>query len=179
MTKSFSLSCLVLSRISVGETDQVVTTLSALRGKLRVVAKGSRQLHSTKRAALEPGNIVTAHCINTASMPLLTQARLTSSARQAATSLARLRRFHQLLEIVDRLFVEEELEAELYEFVLSIRRQLLEPAGRHHQARRQLEELVVRLGYPSLAQTSHRNVNEYVSQLTGRGLHSFEYLLVK
>jgi DNA repair protein RecO (recombination protein O) len=73
---SFTTTAIVLKRVSVGETDRIVNLLTQDFGKISVVAKGVRKMSSSKRASLEPGNIIRAFCIQTKSLPILTQATL-------------------------------------------------------------------------------------------------------
>src|SRR5690554_4752709 len=50
----YRVNAIVLRRRDLGETDRIVTLLTAERGKLRVVAKGSRRPSSRIAGYLEP-----------------------------------------------------------------------------------------------------------------------------
>ena len=67
-SKNFNVNGIILKRNKVGETDRVVTLLTQDYGKLVAVAKGVRKLTSSKRAALEPGNLVRAYFVKTKSL---------------------------------------------------------------------------------------------------------------
>lgn len=177
--RSFSCQAVVLKRVSVGETDRVVTLLSQEFGKFAAVAKGVRKLSSSKRAYLEPGNHITAYCINTKSMPLLTQANLLSDTAEVRTSLLKMRQLSQLLEIFDQLFVENELEDELFELILNTRENVLSPTMSVKRIRTQLEKLILTLGFQDPHDTKFANINEYISSLTDKKMNSFEFLTVK
>lgn len=177
--RSFSCQAVVLKRSSVGETDRVVTLLSQEFGKIAVVAKGVRKLSSSKGAYLEPGNHITAYCIVTKSMPLLTQANLIADTAEVRTSLIKMRQLNQLLEIFDQLFVENELEPELFNLILSTRQSVLAITPSVKTIRAQLEQLIQILGFQDPQDTKFLTISEYITSLTDRKMHSFEFLTVK
>ena len=100
--KSFTQKCLVLRRTNVGETDRIVTLLSREQGKFSCVAKGVRKLSSSNRAYLEPGSLVSAHCIVTKSLPLLTQTTLIDDTSKMLHDLSSFRALSQVLETLCR-----------------------------------------------------------------------------
>ncbi len=176
--RSFTVTGIVLKRYNTGETDRIVTILSQEMGKITTVAKGVRKLHSSKRAVLEPGNYVKAFCIATHSMPILTQATLIEDTATARETLKKMRQLHQFLEIMDQLFVEEELEVDFFDDILNARRHIISPTGNIQVIRAAFEKILVTLGYhdPDVKLTS---ILEKVSELTERPLRSYEYLVVK
>ena len=177
--RNFNCQAVVLKRVSVGETDRVVTLLTQEFGKIAVVAKGVRKLSSSKGAYLEPGNHINAYCIATKSMPLLTQANLISDTADVRTSLLKMRQLNQLLEIFDQLFVETELETELFELILQTRENVLQAVPSVKKIRGQLEQLIQILGFQEPQDTKFLNISEYISALTDKKMHSFEFLTVK
>ncbi len=170
---------LVLKRVSVGEADRIVTLLTAQRGKIVAVAKGSRKLTSSQRSALEPGSQIRAYLVETNSMPILTQAILKSDAQFAHQSLTHIKKLLQLLEIFDRLFVESENDAELYFLSIRLITMLKQPVIPTQSIKNGLNELVVGLGFPSLEETDHKSITDYVAELAEQKMHSFEYLSVQ
>lgn len=178
-SRTFNCQAVVLKRSSVGETDRVVTLLSQEFGKFAVIAKGVRKLSSSKRAYLEPGNHINAYCVATSSMPLLTQASLISDTAEVRTSLSKMRHLHQLLEIFDQLFVENELEPELFSLILNTRESVLAANPVVSKIRSQLEQLILILGFQDPQDTKFLSISEYISSLTDRKMHSFEFLTVK
>ncbi len=179
-SKTFSCQGLVLKRTSVGETDRVVVLLTAEMGKLACVAKGVRKLKSSMRAALEPGNLVKIHCVKTKSMPLLTQATLLADTTSVRGSLVSIRHLTQLLEIVDRLFVEEELDTNIYHHVLHLRDSIVITHQSNGQVKLQLTALLEKLGYHTQGLTdSQTSVLDIVADISERPMRSFEYLSVR
>jgi DNA repair protein RecO len=176
--KSFSTQALIIKRSNYRETDRFVTLLTPSRGKLMVVAKGVRKLNSSKRAFLEPGNIVKALIINTKGPALLTQATLLSAGLRNGANLSKIRQLLQILEIFDKLFVEEELEPTLYALVLEIRKLVLLKRQNRQLIQDKLCQLIEMLGFQNPKESQHKSIIDYVSALSEKKCKSFEYLKV-
>ncbi len=177
--RTFSEIALVLKRSNTGEADRVVTLLSAARGKFAVLAKGARRLNSSRRALLEPGSLIKGFFATTQVIPLLIQAQLLEDTALIRGNLVKLRQLAQILEILDRLFVEEEIEPTLFDLVTTIRRQVVSPRKTSTTITRDLNRLIEALGYQGLNQTTHTNILDYIAEITERPMKSWEYLLVK
>ena len=143
-----------------------------------VVAKGARRLNSSRLGALEPGNLVKIQLHHTHHWPILTQAQVQSDCRQIRSGLVKLRQLSQLMEIVDRLFVEEELSPAIFELILSIRAKILLSQPTKKTVINQFNQLFQQLGYPSVREAGHDNVTGYVASLSDRPMKSWEYLVV-
>jgi len=178
-SRSFTTNGIVLSRRDLGETDRLMSLLSEDRGKIAVIAKGVRKLQSTQRAFLEPGNYVRAFLIETKSLPYLTQTQIIDDCSQMSRSLASLRALSQILEIFDRMFVEEELEPSVFELVLKLRTQVVNNQVSPRHMRELLGELISQLGYQHPDFSKYSTIAEYVSALTDKPVRSFEFLMVK
>jgi len=175
-SRSFSTPAIVLKRTSVGDSDRVVTLLTQKKGKIVSVAKGVRKLKSSKRAFLEPGNLIKAFFIETKSMPLLTQATLIDDFSAAKINLSKIRQLAQVLEIVDKLFVEEEDVANFDQVVKAL--ELLKKNGHHRsQIKTILMEIISQLGFEDNGSTK-KSLLERVEQITDRKMKSWEYLTV-
>lgn len=173
-SKSSISIALILKRTNTGEADRIVTLLTREGGRLVTVAKGVRKMQSTKRAYLEPGNLVKIQLITTKSLPILTQATLVEDTAGMRTSLASIRQLTQLLEILDKLFVEEEIESHVYELIIQIRHKIV--AGSKLNLKKDLTQLVEWLGYQNLAETDFSSILDYVADITGQKMRSFEWL---
>lgn len=179
LLRSVSTSAVVLKRNNIGETDRMVTLLTQEMGKITCIAKGVRKMTSSNRANIEPGNLITAYLIQTKQLPLLTQTRLINDFAFSKQSLPKLRQLTQVLEMIDRLFVENLEDVELFTQITQILRDINAPAGRNHQLKERLHSLVTQLGYQSLADSGHATLLEYVAEITDRPMRSWEYLQVK
>lgn len=175
--KTYSVTAIVLKRVSVGEADRVVTLLTREQGKLVCVAKGVRQLTSSKRAYLEPGNHIKAFLVATKSLPLLTQAQLHDDFNTAKKDLTKIRQLQQILEIVDALFVENQAEEILFDEVLSMLKRIAQPRPVNGYIRGRLEYLIENLGYPKPSDP-HQPITDYISQLVDKPLRSWKFLKI-
>lgn len=173
--KNFICQGLVLKRSNVGETDRVVVLLTPEKGKIACIAKGVRKLKSSRRATLEPGNIVKIYCVNTKSMPLLTQAELVEDTTAVRSSLISIRQLTQLLEVVDRLFVEEELDEHIFADVLEIRSTVIDQQLSNGLVKKKLLHLIERMGFEP-SEGKDKSVLDIVASISERPMRSFEYL---
>jgi DNA repair protein RecO len=173
-----TVQALVLKRSNVGETDRVVTLYSPEQGKIVCIAKGVRKMSSSKRSLLEPGNQVRAFVIPTASLGIITQVTLLSDLSAVWHDLNLLRKVSQVLEIIDKLAVEADPEAELYAITIDLLTTIANKTATDQSVRAQLDQIIQLLGYPSITTTNHRSVSSYIEEITERSLHSFEYLKV-
>lgn len=176
--KTFVTEGIVLKRSSVGETDRIVTFLTRDFGKLVAVAKGVRSLTSSRRAHLEPGNLLKLFVVNTKSLPLITQTSLIASQSSQHPSLADVRRLSQILEVLDRLFVEGDIDQGSYLKAIKLREAFVSDSP-HHVIQTLLGSLLEQLGYQDYRETSHTSVLDYVAEITEKRMKSFEYLQVK
>lgn len=174
--KSFITPAIILKRKNVGESDRLVTMLSPEYGKFVAVAKGARKINSSKRALLEPGSYIKTFCISTKSLPLLTQAVPIQDFAETRSSLIKIRQLAQILEITDRLFVEDEPSPNEFALVL----EALEHLHTHDKAgaflKKQLEQLCVAMGFQHPQDSQFGSILEYVAALSDRPMRSWEYL---
>lgn len=177
--KSFVNLCLVIKRHNYQETDRLVTLISQEKGKFTAIAKGVRKLNSTKAALLEPGNLVKAFFINTKAMPLLTQASLVKNAASLSPSLQQIRRLSQVLEVFDKLLVEENLDKITFNQILKIRKLVINPQSSTHQIKQELSVLIELLGFGKLKDINVASILEYVSSISEKPMKSFDFLKVK
>ncbi len=173
--KSRNLLAIVIKVKKSRESDLLVTLLTCELGKIITVAKGTCKLNSKKRPYLEPGNLVQVQLVKTKSWPILTQACLVGTIGETRFSLSRLRRFLLYLEIIDLLLTEEELSPHLFQQVLSLRELLLQNMN-NQKIKESFQALLAELGYWDQQKEMQCSVSSLVSELTGRTLHSFEYL---
>lgn len=169
---------LILQRRSTGEADRIVTLLTPDLGKVVCIAKGVRKMTSSKRGVLEPGHQVKIMLLPTASWSILTQATLIFDLQNSWGNLPQLRRISQVLEILDRLTLEGEADPQLYLQAIALTQSIIKAEASDSSIRAELDAIIQNLGYPSITDTSHQNMSEYVSELCERKLHSFEFLKV-
>lgn len=176
-SRTQNLEGIILKRTNLGETDRLVTLISQEKGRFVCVAKGVRRLNSSTKAALEPGNIARVQLINTKGLPLLVQAKLLEDASPARMDLIRIRQLAQILEIFDKLFVEEEIPQKTYDLLLTIRQKLIQ--NETQVIRHYLQKLLQTLGFKDENNNSKQTMLEYVQQIAERPMRSFDFLQIK
>ena len=80
----------VLRTHPLGETDRIITLMTAGRGRLRAVAKGIRRTSSKFGSRLEPGSHVTLQCWEGRSLDGINQVEVIEPHRRCREDLARL-----------------------------------------------------------------------------------------
>jgi DNA repair protein RecO (recombination protein O) len=182
MSRSFSTQAIVLKRRAMGETDRLLTLLTQDRGKLLVLAKGARRLNSSNRANLEPGNLIQAFCIETKGPILLTQSRLlfdTSRIYQnlpQTLALKKIGHIQQILEIFDRLFVEEFIDEGSFVLAKEIEKLVLSDNNQAGRIKKLLNQLLILLGYRDIKDTKHQSIQDYVAEISEQKMKSFDFL---
>lgn len=177
--KTFTVDGIVLKRSNTGETDRIVHLLTKDFGKLTCVAKGVRKITSSKRAFLEPGNVVSAFLISTKSLPILTQAKLIDNCANMHNSLASFRQLSQILEMYDKLFVEEEIESYLFSKILEIRKMIVNNKASKDYVHESLTFLITELGFQDPSESKYATISAYIEALSDSKFKSFDYLYVR
>ncbi|NCN82910.1 MAG: hypothetical protein GW947_02985 [Candidatus Pacebacteria bacterium] len=175
---TFNVTGIVLKRYNVGELDRAITILTKEEGKSVYIAKGVRRIGSSSAGNLEPGSLVTAHCIKTKSIPLITQTKLHLQALESTNSLSQVRRVQQLLEIFDCLFVPEELDDTMFAHITALYSAVIQKQTALSELRSKIVDLVRLLGY-DISSEEGASLSEQLATIFERPLRSFEYLLVK
>ncbi len=178
VTRSAPAEGIVLKRSNTGEADRIITILTKEYGKIVGVAKGVRKLSSSKKSYMEPGNHIKMLLVRTGSMPIITQASLIHQAMGSDATLRSIRSLVQWLEIMDTIFVEEELDHELYQLVLSTRTQCLVPKVNIDLMQKQLATMLQLLGFNDDQGEKTYSITQFVNTLSDRPLKGFDYLTV-
>jgi DNA repair protein RecO (recombination protein O) len=173
---SLHTKAVVIKRSNSGERDRVVTLYTQHRGKVTTIAKGARSPKSSRLSILEPGNLIHVSLELAYSMPILTEARLEDDFAAIKQSLPKIKTLSQILEIVDRLSVEEE-NAQSFQYIHELLATL--KTTTRAQLQNNVAQLVEILGFPHPNETAYQSVTEYVAALSDRPLRSYQYLTVK
>jgi len=182
MPRTFSSQAIVLKRRAMGETDRLLTLLTQDRGKLVVLAKGARRLTSSNRANLEPGNLIQAFFIETKGLALLTQSRLLFDTCRIyqnlpqEQALKKISHIQQILEIFDRLFVEEFIDEGAFDLAKQIEHLVLNEQNQAGKIKTRLNQLLVLLGYQDIKDTQYQSIQDYVAEISEQKMKSFDFL---
>ncbi|NCN24238.1 MAG: DNA repair protein RecO [Candidatus Pacebacteria bacterium] len=177
--RTYTITGIVLKRSNIGESDRIVTILSKEEGRQAYVAKGIRRTNSSSGSYFEPGNRITAHCVRTKSLSILTQSKLVTSGHEnKSRSLADIRRISQLLEIFDGVFVAEELETPVFNQIELLHRQAVMGTTPIDELRLNLRYLIQLMGF-DVSQDPKKSLAEELSAILEKPLRSFDFLVVK
>lgn len=176
---SYSLTAVVLKRTDVGEADRIVTLFSREKGKITCVAKGARKLASSKLGALEPGCESKVYCVETKSLPILTQAQIIDEFSPCRQSLVTIKKLFQVLEIIDFLLPEGDQQEEVYEILLRILSTIAAPVSGAGEVRTMFNRIIAILGFEVDKESEvNHSIHSLVEELTSKKLKSFDYLTV-
>lgn len=114
MAREQVLEGVILRRWTSGESDRVVSFLTAERGKLRLKVRGTQKPNSRMGLLTEPLNRLNARVIEGRHQRLLVQPQLVRTYLQVRTDLERLSAALALCETLDRWLAEEHAEPEAY-----------------------------------------------------------------
>ena len=80
---------------------------------------------------------------------------------------------------MDRLFVEEELELELFAQVTELHELFRSETASRSELKAKLQELIESLGFAEEDPDKYGSILEYVAAITEKPMRSYEYLVVK
>ena len=115
---------IVLRTIRLGESDRIISLLTAGRGKVRAVAKGVRKTRSRFGSRLEPLAHVSLLMYEGRELDIVTQAESIEHFRPVRENLDRLAKASSLLEAADQLAQERHANHRLYTMLLGALRAL-------------------------------------------------------
>ncbi len=116
----------VLRTIKLGESDRIVSIVTAGRGKIRGVAKGVRKTKSRFGARLEPLSHVSLLVYEGRDLDTISQAESIDHFRAIREDLDRMASAMTMLEVVDQVAQPDEANPRLYQMLVSALRALAE-----------------------------------------------------
>jgi DNA repair protein RecO (recombination protein O) len=112
--RSFRVNAIVLKHQDYGEADRILTIYTRERGKLRVIAKGVRKVHSRKGGHLEPFTHVSLQLAESRSWPIVSQAEAQHIYDDLKKDLETIGYASYAVELVERFTFEEEENASIF-----------------------------------------------------------------
>lgn len=107
---------IILKRIEFGEADRILTIYTKELGKVSAIAKGARKPTSKKSGHLELGNIINFELVPGKDLYIVTDAKTVTYYQYK--DLAAMRRLFLWLEIIDKLFHDEESNIMIYNIII-------------------------------------------------------------
>jgi DNA repair protein RecO (recombination protein O) len=117
--RTYKVEAIVLRRISLGETDRVVTLFTREKGKLNAVAKGARGPRSKLAGATEPFTYFEGLLAQGQNLDVLTQAMVQQPFSEIRKDLERVGYASHFLEIVDAGLEERQRMPELWDLTVA------------------------------------------------------------
>ena len=108
MSRYSSTLAIVLNKKNLRETDLLLTLLTPHQGKITVLAKGIRNIKSTRLGAVQLGNTIKANLYSRDDRLWLSEAVTISSFLQTPRSLTQLNLLFFFLEIINRLIADNQ-----------------------------------------------------------------------
>ncbi|OGV92972.1 DNA repair protein RecO [Microgenomates group bacterium RIFCSPLOWO2_01_FULL_47_10] len=173
---SFSSPGIILKRRNFGEADRIVTIYTQKFGKLTVMAKGARKTASKKKGGLEAGTHSTCYFIQGKGMPLITQTQIIDSFPENQSSLVAMTQVLQILEIVDKLTVEESPNEAVFNSLLHSLHLISRPGFVKAELIGNIRTILTVLGFGPPANFNENDLKAYIEDLSNTTLKSKEFL---
>lgn len=178
MSRKYNIEGIIIKRANLGEADKIITFFSKDRGKMVVLAKGIRRIHSRRSPHLELFNRVVLSLYQGKTWDIITEVYSLEVYQNVKNNLQRVALAYTLVEIIDLLCAEHVEQRKVYELLLSSFKNLNQVDNRVDNIDTELSKaLLVELGFISEAQ-SKQNFDSfgYIESLAERTLKSRLFL---
>lgn len=118
--RAFKTEGIVLKRRDFGEADRILIVFTLTRGKVSVVAKGVRRITSRRAGNVELLNRVTMFLYPGKNFCTLTEATAIDTYQKLKEDLTLSTYAYHILELVDKLTVEDQANRVLYELLVRV-----------------------------------------------------------
>lgn len=105
--RSYHAQAVVIGHIEFGEADRILSLFTYEKGKISVIAKGVRKIHSRKAGHLEPFTRVNLFLAKGRNLDIITQAEIIDSYNGLREDLERIGQAAYVVEVLDRFTYEE------------------------------------------------------------------------
>lgn len=116
-SRLYRVRAIVLRRQDLGEADRIVTLFTAERGKLRVVAKGTRRVNSRLAGHLEPFSAARILAARTRGLDIISQAESIAAFPLLRTREESIAVAGYLAELVDTFLPDEQAHENVWELL--------------------------------------------------------------
>lgn len=170
---------IVLKRRNFGESDRMLTVFTKHYGKIRVLAKGVRRIHSRRAGHIELFRRVTLTLHKGKNFDTVQEAQSFPQPDRWST-LSKMAGAYYVSELVDTLLAEEQEHRDVYILLVDVLSHLLAggEAGEQSESLRQFaNKLLWSLGFlPRSKELSTEHVNSYVESIIEKKLRSKQLL---
>lgn len=161
---------IIINRHIVKESDRFLTIYTLEEGKISVYARGVRSVKSKRGSQIDLFSHIRFELFEKNDRRTLTSVELLNSHHEGKTSLSNISRLFQIGELIDRLTVEHDPHAEVYELLVTALSNLsrFETPEYLFRFKKKLLEL---LGYGD-RDLSEKEIDEYIESLLDRPLRT-------
>ncbi len=110
----------ILKRNNLSEADKLLTVFTPGLGKITLLAKGIRKIHSRKAPHLELFNVVRLNIAKGRNLDIVTEAEGEIIYRNLRSDIDRVAYAYRIVEIIDRLCAERQEHPEIYGKLLTV-----------------------------------------------------------
>lgn len=176
----YTVEGIILKRRAVGEADRMLTVYTRQLGKIRVLGKGVRRIHSRRSGHVELFSRVILTLHTHGSIDIMTEAQAVVSGSLFETHASRIAYAYCMCELVDQLLADRQEHADIF-FLLadSLKTLLVSDTLEAWQASMThfVHELLWRLGFlPQSRQIPAEAVRSYIERITERKLRTWPLL---
>lgn len=171
----YTVHAIVLKRRNVGEADRIVTLFTKEYGRMRVVAKGVRRVHSRRAAHLEVFSHTCLVLYHGRTWDSVTEATPLHTFSYLRSNLPRVSAAYYLCELVDALLPERQEHRDVYSLLLESLAKLNDAAENNPVAVSEqfALELLRRLGYLARDRTiPSGQIESYIEKIIEKRLRS-------
>jgi len=120
----YKATSIVIKRINYSEADKIVTIFTKEYGKIRILAKGIRKIHSRKASQLELFSFVQLSLAKSKFLDIVTEVEAYELFPKIRNNLKTVAYAYELIEIIDKLCPEQEVHKKLFDLFLETLRAL-------------------------------------------------------
>lgn len=122
MYKSYKATGIVIKRINFREADKILTIFTKEYGKISILAKGIRKIHSRKASQLELFSYVKVNLVHSKFLDIVTEVEVQEFFPKIRNNLKNIAYAYELIEIIDRLCPEQETHKKIFDLSLEVLR---------------------------------------------------------
>lgn len=175
----YTTHAIVLKRRNIGEADRVVTIFSKEYGRMKVIAKGVRRVHSRRAPYLEVFSHVTLTLHKGKTWDTLSEATPINAFPVLRASLPKISEGYYLCELVDALMPEHQEHRDVYTLLLSALTALNDTVGNDptEVSEQFALELLRILGYLARDRTlPYGQIEPYIERIIEKRIRSHRLL---
>ncbi|MDP3724041.1 MAG: DNA repair protein RecO [bacterium] len=121
----YHAEALVLKRSDFGEADRILTLYTRYRGKLHVIAKGVRRIHSRKGGNVEPVNWIRCFCAEGRNLDVLTEVETINAFQPLKDNLVLVGYAYHVIELLDRFLPDRDPHPSVFLLAVEMLQELI------------------------------------------------------